>query len=305
MTVTEIIQDAYRSREESWGSAQSALESWLRRQCEEALAGGDRMRLSVSAGRVKAADRAALKLSRKLEQDADLDLENWHDVERIIRDLVGTKILCKSTRDQRLIFDYLGSLNDVVGIERNNSKDYVSAPKPSGYRAMHLEYAVQVPGDEDPVPVELQIKTRLQDAWGELTHEDLYKPGGGLRPSPFHESVARTIADLLAIVDNLADELATEIESTLNATAKVEPSEDTITVMVRTTGPRYALAEDDSRRRGLIPAYAVREILKSTKYIDVDDHVRPGDRISVNVVDNDDGVFYIPVALPDRDALGV
>lgn len=48
--------------------------------------------------------------------------------------------------------------------------DYVSEPKDSGYRACHALLKVQIDSDGAPVIVEVQIKTLLQHAWGELTH---------------------------------------------------------------------------------------------------------------------------------------
>ena len=45
-------------------------------------------------------------------------------------------------------------------------RDYVVEPKPSGYRAVHalVDVEVPLPGGPTVVAVEVQIKTRVQDA---------------------------------------------------------------------------------------------------------------------------------------------
>lgn len=293
------LNECYETRREAWDVAQDSVTAWLTRISRELLEDSDGMRLVVGSGRIKDQDRALLKLKLKIEQDGDLALDSARKVEQIVRDIVGVKVLCKSTRDQALIFDHLKQSGNHHGIRVVESKDYVSAPKASGYRAVHVLCEVDVPGHPDAVTVEIQIKTRAQDAWGELTHEDLYKPEGGLRPSRLHQSVAKTMADLLNLVDCLADDLATDVEGTFIHAAESEES-DTRTVTVQTSGPRYALAEDEDDKRGLIPAHAVRDLAGVKGLIDVDNYLEPGDEIDVKVVDNEEGVFYYPVALPER-----
>lgn len=309
MDLPELVDSCYQSRVQAWESARIQLMNWLRQQCREALLDGDHTRLEVPSGRIKDQDRAVQKLSRVLSEDPELVIDTWNDVEEHLRDLVGLKVLCKSTRDQQLIVDYLKNTHAVSGIEMGaDIKDYATCPKETGYRAIHLHYSVDVAGYDEPVLIEVQVRTRLQDAWGELTHEDLYKPGGGLKATRFHGSVAKTIADLLAVVDGLADDLACEIEATLqNAPEDAEPGDavaddvktlDAVWATVRTTGPRYALADDENGRRGLIPAYAVRDLVGGG-YIRVHDYLKPEDEIRVRVVDNDEGVFYLPLRLPN------
>lgn len=163
-------------------------------------------------------------------------------------------------------------------------KEYASEPKVRGYRAVHLAYSVRVPGVQRPVPVEVQIKTMLQDAWGELTHEDLYKPGDAITPTGFHEAVAQTMANLLAEVDRLADNLAEELAATIAPNSDLEDlaqsSDNELEVTVRSAGPKYALAVGAYGRQGLIPAYAVRDAAGLTGFIAVDDYVEAGERLS-------------------------
>jgi putative GTP pyrophosphokinase len=256
--LSKLIDECYRERSYAWNTARALVQRWLEKQCSEVLKDGDGMRLKVEPGRVKEQGRALWKLSKKLDEDPTRGLATWQDVERALGDVVGLKVLCKSTRDQRLFAEHLQTVSGVDGIDIvEGIRDYVANPKPSGYRAVHVQLEVSVAGERGgPVPVELQIKTRVQDAWGELTHEDLYKPGGGAKPSAFQQSVAKKIADLLAVVDGFADDLAEEVSSAIDAAPDAPSSADLRPVTISRTGPKYALAEDANGRRGLIQARA-------------------------------------------------
>jgi putative GTP pyrophosphokinase len=316
-SLDKLIGQLYEARTTDWEAAKLQLRNWLKRRCSDALGDGDSARLVIHEGRIKDPARALDKLRRKIADDEIEAPSSFEHVEEAIPDLVGVKVLAKSTRDQTLLWERLRDVppdgpDSIPRLDRD--KNYIERPKRSGYRAVHATYEVPIAGGRD-VLVELQIKTRLQDAWSELTHEDLYKPGAAMNPSTFHSSVARTMANLLAEVDRLADDLATELAasvegglsdddapSTTTAPSAQDRSEpetsQPITVRVRATGPRYALAVDDDGRQGLIPARRVRELASAGGgLIDVNDHVLVGDELTVEVSDTESGLFYLPVKL--------
>jgi hypothetical protein len=132
-------------------------------------------------------------------------------VPALIDDLVGVRIVCNNLSDIATVQAMLADLPGSDGLpgfgmaaEQGSEKRYVDAPKDSGYRAFHVNLVTQVPGLSGLTPVrgELQVRTLLQDGWGELTHEDTYKPGVQL--PPLVTTLARRMADLLATVDDLA-----------------------------------------------------------------------------------------------------
>lgn len=295
------LADLYEAREAAWSSATALAVGWLGGIAARLLVAGDQSRLSTANPRVKEQERALDKVNRKVAEGEVISTRR--DIESAITDLAGVKVLCKSPRDQHALADELKALQGYGvrdGIEVIDSDDYVANPKDSGYRGFHSLIKVSVPGIQIPVVVEVQVKTRLQDAWGELTHEDLYKPGGAMKPSRFHGAVARQMAHLLACVDDLADELANELSESTPAAPEVDPETPaaaTILATVRTTGPRYALAVDGTGRQGLISARSVRSLLDTSDYIAVSDHVRVGEELSVTVQDDEAGVFFTPVAL--------
>lgn len=325
----DLATEVYEQRSITWEDARSQTVEWLKRECKKALEGErDADRLHVEPGRVKDPKRAAAKLDKKLretraEPDAAL-------VEELIRDIVGTKVLCKSTRDQEIITKHLLTVcsegspsltrDPALYTDMEAMEDYeVAGPKLSGYRGNHLIVRFDVAGEE-PVAVEVQIKTRLQDAWGELTHESSYKPGAAITSrTSFHDEVAKTMANLLAEVDRLADRLAEDMEGHVEAVASAESSienvadavdekdeesggPESVSVTVTFVNDRYALAEDENGRRGLIRAADIRTLAGETGLIDVDDYLEVKDELEVTVVESGEDRFYDPHALPaDRD----
>ena len=295
----EVVGDAYAQRLEAWETAAVRIKHWLKQQQKGLLKDKDVSRLDVDGHRIKDSARTLAKLVEKAADDPDLLIASPHDVENHIRDIVGVKVLCKSPRDQKMMFDSLRDPQQLGAFVLIEEKNYVDPPKPSGYRACHV--TLQVPSDQgEPVFAEIQVKTRLQDAWGELTHEDMYKPGAAMKPSELHGEFARAMANMLATVDDMADTLAVELSALTNPdldTGLPSEVEDTIEVKVRATGPKYALAVDGDGRQGLIPAFAVRELSESKGTIKVNDFVSVDDRLRVTAEEDSKGLYYIPVAL--------
>ncbi|OMH24752.1 hypothetical protein BKD30_07680 [Tersicoccus phoenicis] len=309
------VDRLYAQRLPDWERARVRAQQVLGAVARATTAGGDTSRLDVTQFRIKDRRRASDKMRRVLRDEPELAPFVATDPERVVPDVVGLKVLCKTPRD---LADVVAALRAYCAspdtdVSLLQERDYVGAPKDSGYRAFHLLLRVPIEDaiGDDAVSVEVQVKTRLQDAWSELTHEDMYKPGGALKPDRFHTSVARAMAGLLSEVDLLADELATELDA---RTEGDEERRETVvidgeaathrgrrTVTVRTTGARFALAVDGEGRQGLIPAVRIKELLGSESRIDVDDHLQVDDVLTVDVEENSKGLYFYPVSLPARD----
>lgn len=301
------VERAYDERLEAWESAAVRIKLWLKQQQRDLLKAQDISRLDVDGHRIKDPARTLAKLVDRLAEDPEAEVTSVSDVEELVRDIVGVKVLCKSPRDQIMMFDALRDPEQLGQFVLIEEKNYVDPPKPSGYRAAHV--TLQIPVDNDrPVYAEIQVKTRLQDAWSELTHEDMYKPGAAMKPSELHGEFARAMANMLATVDDMADTLALELSALTNPEpdagllAAIDEQADiddgAIEVKVRATGPKYALAVDSGGRQGLIPAFAVRELSGKKGTIKVNDFIVVDDRLRVRVEEDDKGLYYIPVALP-------
>ena len=139
----------------------------------------------------------------------------------VVDDLVGVRIVCtnKSDIDKiRTIIDGWACLsadtidtNFGVAVEAGSQRDYICEPKASGYRAYHLNLLTRVPqvGGMVIVRGELQIRTLLQDGWGELTHEDTYKPGQDV--PRLVSLLSLRMGELLATVDDIAEDIQSDL----------------------------------------------------------------------------------------------
>ena len=126
----------------------------------------------------------------------------------VITDLIGARVICWFVDDCYGMLDYIQATTQ-FRIEPRSLEDYIRDPKRTGYRAIHLladvsydrvkTYRKRRTLVEDKMICEIQIRTKLQDAWAEFTHEVHYKV-----PAEFQADYERAIADIasrLAVED--------------------------------------------------------------------------------------------------------
>ncbi|OAD90432.1 GTP pyrophosphokinase [Aequorivita soesokkakensis] len=103
----------------------------------------------------------------------------------IITDLIGARITSWFLDDCSRVLDYINKSSH-FSISNESIEDYIQNPKKSGYRGIHILASVSYDsvqrtesGEISVVPeemiTEIQIRTKLQDAWGDITHEFHYK----------------------------------------------------------------------------------------------------------------------------------
>ncbi|MGO4783811.1 GTP pyrophosphokinase [Cryobacterium sp. W22_MBD10_FK3] len=195
--------------------ARSAAERVLSELLDSKVDPIDRGRFRISTSRVKTAQRAFAKLSQ--ERYAAEFTENER-IPEIIDDLVGLRLVCNNLSDINTFQEIIGELplddgaRTSLAVESESQRDYFSNPKPSGYRAFHVNFVVPVAQAHETkrVRVEVQARTLLQDGWGELTHEDTYKPGS--KVPDWIVGMSLRMAELLAAVDNIAQDLRTGLD---------------------------------------------------------------------------------------------
>ncbi len=234
----------------------------------------------------------------------------------LVPDALGIRVIGKTLRDVSVVTDQLvarfadGDTITVLG----EPTDYVAHPKPSGYRSVHVYLRVPVPrpaaAESTHVVVEVQVRTMMQDAWAELTHENSYKPGEHALPD-LYLALAKHMADMLHQVDELARTLAIETDSLLDDLVRRETDDDEHNSLlddaeyaghVVSSGPNYALVVIGSRR-GLLSAGALKDALELTGYVHVHDYLNAGDTVRVKVLEQDDAAGRLILAPADPDAL--
>ncbi len=185
--------------------AKASLEHTL----AELLSDRDLARIRSTTGRVKSTRRTWRKIHQPRYEN---QIHTLDDVTEAIDDLVGLRMTCINLRDLELIQTALETLPREGGrglwLDPTSERDYVAKPKESGYRGWHVNLGIEI--NETPVVCELQVRTLLQDSWGELTHEETYSKDGAL--PPLVDILSTRMAGLLSILDDIAEDLRTELD---------------------------------------------------------------------------------------------
>jgi len=129
----------------------------------------------------------------------------------VITDLIGARVICWFVDDCYGMLEYIQATKQFL-IKPRSLEDYIRDPKPTGYRAIHVladisydrvkTYKKRRTVVEDRMICEIQIRSKLQNAWSEFTHEVHCKV-----PVEFQADYDTTIADIagnLAIEDKSA-----------------------------------------------------------------------------------------------------
>ncbi|TFD29727.1 GTP pyrophosphokinase family protein [Cryobacterium cryoconiti] len=135
------------------------------------------------------------------------------DIRDQIQDIAGIRITCSFISDTYRILDMLTSQLDVTVLE---IKDYIAAPKPNGYKSLHLivDIPVFMSDRVDEVTVEIQIRTVAMDFWASLEHKIYYKYRGAV---PVH-----LVSDLKQAAD-VANRLDLKMEGLHDQVLAMEP----------------------------------------------------------------------------------
>ena len=157
--------------------------------------------------RIKTPESIVKKLKR---YGLEFTLDN---MEQAVNDIAGVRITCSFTSD---IFRLADMIRDQKDIKVISTKDYITSPKPSGYRSYHMIISVPVYFSDriKDVKVEIQIRTVAMDFWASLEHKINYKFEGNA-PQHIKEELiecSEMIANLDAKMLSLNEEIL-EIEA--------------------------------------------------------------------------------------------
>lgn len=136
-----------------------------------------------------------------------------------INDIAGVRVICSYVDDIYLLAQALIAQDDIHLLRE---KDYISNPKPNGYRSLHLIVSVPVffTDQKKDMKVEVQIRTIAMDFWASLEHEMKYK-----KNIPDQDRIAERLkncADVISETDMTMLDLRREIE----AAGETEKSKD-------------------------------------------------------------------------------
>ncbi len=114
-------------------------------------------------------------------------------------DVAGVRVICNYCQD---IYDVAEILTSQPDIRLIRSRDYIKAPKPNGYRSLHLvvEVPVFLSTGAVPTPVEIQLRTIAMDFWASLEHKLHYKSDAAITDDLWQE--LKHCADVSADLDS-------------------------------------------------------------------------------------------------------
>lgn len=182
---------------------------------------------------------------KKIERDG---WPQFYYPTEVVKDTIGARVVCWFVDDCFEILKFIrrSSHFRVADEALCPVKDYVTNPQSAGYRAIHV--FADVPYDavkrsgEDVVVVpdkllcEIQVRSKLQDAWADITHEFFYKArNDGVNDESLEQFLA-DVAERLAMEDRTLMKFRDAYQSIADAKLR--------------EGRREGLRDDDVEARG-------------------------------------------------------
>lgn len=121
---------------------------------------------------------------KKLENDG---WPTYYYPTEVVRDLIGARVVCWFLDDCYGMLEFIKESNHfkIANEGLYPIKDFIKLPQATGYRGLHvfahITYdRVQRTGEKvsirpEQLLCEIQVRTKLQDSWGDITHEFFYK----------------------------------------------------------------------------------------------------------------------------------
>ncbi len=135
---------------------------------------------------------------------------------KYVNDIAGIRIICSFTSDIYRIAEMLRNQSDIKVI---SVKDYIQAPKESGYKSYHMLVSVPIYLSDSVVDtkVEIQIRTVAMDFWASLEHKMNYKFD---KNAPEH--IKRELYECAKMVSELDEKMLSLNEEIQQAVEKQE-----------------------------------------------------------------------------------
>lgn len=121
---------------------------------------------------IKSRIKRPASIARKLQsKNCHVSVDN---IKHNLNDVAGIRVVCSFIDDIYAVAEQLIGQDDITLL---SAKDYISHPKPNGYRSLHLILAVPVffADRTRSMRVEVQIRTIAMDFWASLDHQLRYK----------------------------------------------------------------------------------------------------------------------------------
>jgi len=230
-------------------------------------------RIHSVRGRVKDGDSLWRKWKKKVvdasDERADAlkvgDLTNGENIYDAMvarfSDIIGVRIVCNTLAGKGQVCARLEELGPFsqVRAPRNLFSKLVSADqyyKDSGYRSVHFDaklergnwpaLALDDSDEDEALTVEIQVRTILEEAWGEIQHDLLYKP---LRAGGQSEAMFLALSHRLHEADLNVQRLTRQLAPVPDERPRLKPSAQR---SIPSNADALPLAYRESARRHLV-----------------------------------------------------
>ena len=176
-------------------------------------------------------------------------------------DLIGGRVVCNNIEDVYRFAELLKEQPPSAWGEFE-AQDHIKNPNFGGYRALHVNFRLDVsrhPLQPDLVACEVQIRSRLQDAWAELSHDDIYKQPD--LPEDLRGR-AKDLAEVLAAADKIASGIRVRVTE-----ASVPPEHRPNLIRVSEEGLAFIFKDTFGRSP---PGYVIRRALNLCEELGID-----------------------------------
>lgn len=167
--------------------------------------------LPREAVRVSARVKTLASSLKKLERSG---WPSFYYPTEVIKDLVGARVVAWFLSDIGGLLQAIQGSHHFTVIDDGTHpiKDYIAKPQQAGYRAIHVfskitydriartEQGTTVIVPEDII-CEIQLRTKLQDAWADITHEFFYKAKDLGISHKAYEGLLADISERLSVED--------------------------------------------------------------------------------------------------------
>lgn len=141
------------------------------------------------------------------------------NIEAYINDAAGIRVICSYIDDIYEIADSLLAQDDITLVTK---KDYITDPKPNGYRSLHLIVKVPVffANFKKDMKVEVQIRTIAMDFWASLEHQIKYKHN-----IPNQQEIVAQLkecAEVISLTDQKMLDIRKQIEAVMDTPTEEE-----------------------------------------------------------------------------------
>ena len=129
--------------------------------------------------------------NKLIRQGYEPTIENAKDR---LQDIAGVRVICYFVDDIYNLVNTLKMQADLICI---TEKDYISQPKPNGYRSLHVILGIPVycMDGMEYFPVEVQFRTLSMDFWASMEHRICYK-----KDPPNKEEISSELLDFANIL---------------------------------------------------------------------------------------------------------